>query len=85
MPRGERNEPMKKARSRKETKVEIRAEYDFSGGVRGKYARAMAKGSNLILLDPELAKAFPDSASVNEALHQLLAVARRAKTSHRHP
>jgi hypothetical protein len=57
----------------------MRPEYDFSGGVRGKYAAAYAEGTNLIVLDPELMAAFPDSKSVNDALRALLQIATRAK------
>ncbi len=46
-------------------------EYDFSDGIRGKYASKYKKGTNLIILDPELIEYFPDSASVNEALRSL--------------
>ena len=52
-------------------------EYDFSKGTRGKYAKRYAKGSNLVVLDPDLAKLFPDSKSVNEALRALAEVADR--------
>lgn len=51
----------------------MKAEYDFTGGVRGKYAEQYRQGTNVILLDPELSKAFPDSEAVNEALRGLLA------------
>jgi hypothetical protein len=54
----------------------MRDEYDFSSGVRGKYAARMANGSNLVLLDPDVAEFFPDSASVNEALRVLVKIAR---------
>lgn len=47
------------------------AEYDFAGGVRGKYAARFAQGSNLVLLEPDVAQRFPDSRSVNEALRAL--------------
>ncbi|MFY9345446.1 MAG: hypothetical protein WAT39_23350 [Planctomycetota bacterium] len=47
------------------------AEYDFSGGVRGKYARRFAKGCNVVVLDPDVAKRFPDSTSVNDVLRAL--------------
>lgn len=61
----------------------MRAEYDFSNGVRGKYATPYKRGTNIILLDPELARAFPDSKAVNDALRSLLAVAKRASTPKR--
>lgn len=57
-------------------------EYDFSGGVRGKYARRYAEGSNVVVLSPDVAEAFPDSRAVNEALRSLLDLAQR---SVRHP
>lgn len=50
-------------------------EYDFKGGVRGKYARDYGRNRNLRILDPDLLKVFPDSDSVNEALHTLVRIA----------
>ena len=47
--------------------ADMRAEYDFSGAIRGKYAKRVAKGTNVVLLDPDVAEVFPDSASVNRA------------------
>ena len=47
-------------------------EYDFRGGVRGKYARRYAEGSNIVIVAPELAEVFPTSQAVNEALRKLL-------------
>jgi len=52
----------------------MRAEYDFSGGVRGKYLERFRQGTNLILLEPDVATVFKDSAAVNEALRALLRV-----------
>jgi hypothetical protein len=52
-----------------EHEQDMRAEYDFTGGVRGKYADRYAAGTNVVLLDPDLLDVFPDSASVNRALH----------------
>lgn len=63
-----------------ELEDELRPEYDFSkmaGGVRGKYAERYRAGTNLVLLDPDIAKAFPTDASVNEALRLLLQIAQR--------
>ena len=61
----------------------MKAEYDFSGGVRGKYADRYAQGVNLVLLDPDLTAAFPDSKSVNEALRSLIAIATRSESRKR--
>ena len=47
---------------------DMRDHYDFSGGVRGKYAQRYAQGTNVVVLDPDVAKMFPDGESVNEAL-----------------
>jgi len=52
-------------------------EYDFSGGVRGKYAKRCAEGTNVVVLDPDVAEFFPDHDSVNEALRHLAAVIKR--------
>ena len=54
------------------TRDSMRAEYDFSAGVRGKYASRVAEGSNLIVLDPDLAAVFPDSEAVGRALRDYL-------------
>jgi hypothetical protein len=47
-------------------------EYDFSGGVRGKYADRFSDDCKLIVLDPDVAEAFPDAHTVNEALRELI-------------
>jgi hypothetical protein len=51
---------------------EMRREYDFSKGVRGKYAARYREGTNLVLLDPDVAETFPDSESVNRALRAII-------------
>ena len=58
---------------------ELHDEYDFRGGVRGKYAERYAKGSNVIVLDPDVADVFPDGSAVNEALRVLAKSAREAR------
>jgi hypothetical protein len=55
----------------------MRDEYDFSTGVRGKYAERFAHGTNIVKLDPDVAKVFKDSASVNEALRLLAKLAKQ--------
>ena len=52
-------------------------EYDFSKGVRGKYAKRYAEGTNVVVIDPDLSQYFPDNASVNEALRALLPILKR--------
>ena len=58
--------------------TEMLAEYDFSRGVRGKYSERYAAGSNIVVLSPDVAEAFPDSQSVNDALRALVAIARQS-------
>lgn len=63
-----------------EQEDEMRPEYDFSelkGRVRGKYVDRYQAGINLVLLDPDVATAFPDAQAVNEALRLLMKVAQR--------
>jgi len=52
-------------------------EYDFSRGVRGKYAKRYAEGANVVVIDPDVAEYFPDHDSVNEALRSLLPIVKR--------
>ncbi len=49
-------------------------EYDFSKGVRGKYAKRYAEGTNVVVIEPDVAQYFPDHATVNEALRSLLPI-----------
>ena len=51
---------------------DMRPEYDLRGGVRGKYYERYKQGTNVVLLEPDMAKVFRDSATVNEALRQYL-------------
>jgi hypothetical protein len=76
---------MKKDSAAKNTD-ELRPEYDLSrlqGGVRGKYYRRAAAGTNLVLIDPDLANLFPDSEAVNRALRVLAEAAQEATASKR--
>jgi hypothetical protein len=58
-------------RVRPKRKTEVLPKYDFSGGVRGKYAGQFAKGTIMVVLDPDVAEVFPDPKSVNGALRAL--------------
>ena len=63
------------------TADELRKEYrseDLGRGVRGKYYRDYTKGTNLVLLRPEIAQAFPTAEAVNDALQSLIDVATRS-------
>ncbi len=53
---------------------ELRSHYDFSSGVRGKYAARYAEGANVVVLAPDVAEVFPDSIAVNEALRTLVRI-----------
>ncbi len=67
---------MKKANS-----DELRPEYhreDLGPGVRGKYFESYRKGTNLVLLSPDVAKAFPTQEAVNDALRSLMEIARKS-------
>ena len=56
-------------------------QYDFSQGVRGKYAKRYAEGTNVVVIDPDVAEYFPDHDSVNESLRSLVSIIkRRGKT-----
>ncbi len=68
---------MKKAKVTDEIRPEYKRE-DLGKGVRGKYASAYAEAHNIVLLDPEVAKAFPSEEAVNKALMSLMKVARES-------
>ena len=51
---------------------DMRDEYDFSDGTRGKYAKRYAQGSNVVVLDPDIAKSFKTAEEVNKALRALI-------------
>lgn len=59
-----------------ESTNEMRAEYDFSNAIQGKHHRAFAEGTNVVLLEPDVARVYRDSASVNKALRLLMDLAR---------
>lgn len=64
-------------------KDEIRAEYDFAampGGVRGKYLEKLRRESNVVVLEPDIAAAFPTGQSVNAALRGILDTARTVRS-----
>ncbi len=54
-------------------------EYDFSGGVRGKYSKRYEEGTNVVVIDLDVAEYFPDHDSVNEALRGLAAIIKRQR------
>lgn len=76
-----KGEPMKKKTKRAVDRDTLRPEYDFRGGVRGKYVARYRAGTNVVVLDADVAEAFGNADAVNRALRALLDVvpARRAK------
>lgn len=64
---------------------DIRPEYDFSAGVRGKHYEAYRAGTNVVFLEPDVAKVFTDSASVNQVLRLLLQFAKKVPAKSRPP
>lgn len=61
---------MKKKRAKKDRDT-MRPEYDFSNATRGETAQRYAEGTNVVVLDPDVAQLFPTSVAVNEALRNL--------------
>ena len=77
---------MKKAAKQKPD--ELRPEYDFAsmrGGIRGKYSKRFQAGTNLVLLEPEVARAFPTAEAVNEALRAVLRATRVVRRAAKRP
>ena len=68
---------MKKAAKSKPDSSMLK-EYDFSKGVRGKYAQRYSEGANVVVLSPDVAAFFPDSDSVNKALRGLVKIAQNS-------
>lgn len=63
-----------KVRTQKPDEDTMRSEYDFSKAVRGVTAARYAEGTNIVLLDPDVAEIFPDTRAVNEALRTIARV-----------
>ena len=63
---------MPASKKRQHTGDEMRAEYDFSSGVRGKYVSRLARGTNVVVLDPDVAEVFRTTKAVNDALREHL-------------
>jgi len=62
---------------------DMRPDYDFSGGVRGKYSARFRKGTNVVVLEPEIAKLVPNSEAVNDALRALVQIAKQSQKQKR--
>ena len=67
-------------KDKKKYNGDMLSEYDFSHGIRGKYAKKYAEeGTNLVVLSPKLANFFPDSKAVNDALEMLVSFFKKSK------
>lgn len=64
---------------KRSTDPDMLEEYEFSRGVRGKYAKRYAEGANVVVIEPDVAEYFPDHDSVNEALRGLAAIIKKRK------
>ncbi len=56
-------------------------EYDFSNAIQGKYAKKYAKGANVVVIEPDIAKFFPDHESVNNALRSIIEIIKRQEST----
>ena len=71
------NERAMKKATDKTVEPGMRGDYDFSRGVRGKYARRYAQGANVVVLEADVAKVFPNAEAVNDSLRALAGIIRR--------
>lgn len=60
-------------------------EYDFSGGIQGKYSKRYSEGTNVVVIEPDIVKYFPDHDSVNQALRSLSEIIKEQKRLHSKP
>jgi hypothetical protein len=60
-------------------------EYDFSAGVQGKYSKKYEEGANVVVIEPDVVKFFPDHDSVNQALRSLSEIIKKQKKLHNKP
>jgi hypothetical protein len=70
----------KQNRSKRRATDSMRPEYDFSKGVRGKHAARYASGTNVVVLDPDVASQFPTASEVNETLRAVGTLIQRRKS-----
>jgi hypothetical protein len=66
---------------RSKNNLETQPDYDFSAGVRGKYARRYAQGTNVVVLEPDVARVFPNAEAVNSSLRALAQIIRKRKSA----
>lgn len=76
-----KTKPIKPKQSPKPSKGAMRAAYDFSKGVRGKHSTRYAAGTNVVVIEPDVAAEFPTAKEVNEALRAVAQLLRRRRNS----
>jgi hypothetical protein len=64
---------------------DMQEEYDFSSGVQGKYSKRYSEGTNVVVIEPDIVKFFPDHDSVNRALRSLSEIIKEQKRLHNRP
>ena len=70
---------MIKRNKKKNVPAEMLSEYDFSAGIRGKYAKRYQEGSNVVVLDRDVAKVFHDCTTINSALRSLIGISHQVQ------
>lgn len=68
-------------KSSKKNDSGMQPEYEFADGVRGKYAGRYAQGTNVVVLEPDVARAFPNAEAVNSSLRALAQIIRKQKSA----
>jgi hypothetical protein len=66
---------------RNKNNLEMHPDYDFSAGIRGKYTRRYAKGANVVVLEPDVARVFPNAEAVNGSLRALAQIIPKQKST----
>ncbi len=66
---------------KKQKDPDMLEEYDFSNAVQGKYSKRYAEGTNVVVIEPDVAKFFPDHESVNKALRSIIEIIKRQKST----
>lgn len=76
-----KTKPTRRSKSPKPSSDALRAKYDFSEGVRGKHAKQYAAGTNVVVIEPDIAAEFPTAKEVNETLRAVAQLLQRRRKS----
>jgi hypothetical protein len=74
-----KTKPVRQKKSPKANNGAMRAEYDFSGGIRGKHAAQYAAGTNVVVIEPDVAAEFPTAEETNETLRTVIKLLQRRR------